>query len=71
MLRDVDSSFYGNVDESEQEPGDLGNFELTPMEGSRLETARIGDLGKGLAAKGFERLHLVLLRHGAFELLLS
>ena len=71
MLRDVDSTFYGNVEESEHEPGTLGNFELAPMEGSCLEKARIDDLGKGLAEKGFERLHLVLLRHGTFQLLVG
>ena len=69
MLRDVDSTFYGNVEESEHDPGTLGNFELAPMEGSRLERARIADLAEGLAAKGFERLHLVLLRNGLFDIL--
>ena len=71
MLRDVDSSFYGNIDaeESEPEPGDLRNFELTPMEGSRLERTRLDDLGKSLAVEGFERLHLVLLRNGMFDIL--
>ena len=72
MLRDVDSSFYAKIDveESEQKP-ELGNFELAPMEGTNLERARLDELAKGLAAKGFERLHLVLLRHGMFELLLG
>ena len=65
MLRDADSSFYGNVDveESEQEPGSLGNCEFAPMERNSQERERLDDLAKGLAAKGFERLHLVLLRH--------
>ena len=67
MLRDVDSSFYGNVDvgESEQDdPGYLGSFKLAPMAGGPQETERLDEIAKGLAARGFERLHLVLLRHG-------
>ena len=70
LLKDVDSSFYGNVDagESEKEdPGYLGNFELAPMAGSPQERAKLDDLAKGLAARGFERLHLVLLRHGTLN----
>ena len=72
LLRDVDSSFYGNVDveESEQEPGSLGNCEFAPMERNSQERERLDDLAKGLAAKGFERLHLVLLRHGIFDILI-
>ena len=69
MLRDVDSSFYGNVEVGESEkdyPEYLGGFDLAPMEGRPLARARLDELAKVLAARGFERLHLVLLRHGMF-----